>query len=141
MRSINPWEWRAIGWESVRFLVAGVLNTAASYGLYLLLLGPCPYAVAYTLSYVFGIGLAYGLMCRFVFRQRERLGSALGFPVVYGVQYVLGLALLTFFVGTLRVDPRLGPLLVIACTVPISFVLSARVIRGSGPSPMTAPRG
>lgn len=141
MRFIESSGWRADGWEFLRFLIAGGLNTAASYGLYLLLLGWCSYAVAYTVSYLFGIGLAYGLTCRFVFRHRARLATALHFPIVYGVQYVLGMALLVFFVAMLGLDPRLGPLLVVVCTVPISFFLSARVIRGSARPPVAAKSG
>ena len=39
----------------VRFLLTGGLNTAVTYGVYLLLLGPIGYRWAYVASFVFGV--------------------------------------------------------------------------------------
>ena len=116
--------------EFARFLVAGGVNTLAGYAVYLLLLGLCPYPVAYTLAYVFGIALAYGLTCVYVFREPTRLRTAMHFPVVYVVQYVVGLSMLVALVG-LGVGPRVAPILVVVCTTPLTFIMSARVVRGA----------
>lgn len=122
MRPMNP-EW-------LRFAAVGLFNTAAGYVLYLLLLRFLSYAESYALTYAAGIFISYGLNSRFVFRRSLKLGKALRFPVVYGVQYVLSASALWVAVELLAVDPRIAALLAVALTVPVVFLLSRRVIRG-----------
>ncbi len=128
MRPMNP-EW-------LRFAGVGLFNTAAGYVLYLLLLRFLSYAESYALTYAAGIFISYGLNSRFVFRRPLELGKALRFPVVYGVQYVLGAMALWTAVELLAVDPRIAALLAVALTVPVVFLLSRYVIRGE-PMPWT----
>ena len=52
-----------------RFVAAGVVNTAASYAIYLLLLPFVDYQLAYAIAYVAGIATQYVLHSRFVFAQ------------------------------------------------------------------------
>jgi putative flippase GtrA len=117
--------------EGIRFLIAGALNTALGYGIYCALLLLLPYAAAYTLSYVTGIFLAYVLNTRFVFRTAMSFRTALQFPLVYVVQYAAGILLLTLFVSGLALHPRVAALLVVCCSVPLSFVLNRFVLKPS----------
>jgi putative flippase GtrA len=138
MRSTDGGRRWARAAEFARFLVAGAGTTLASYGVYLLLLPRWPYPVAYTVSYLFGLVVSYAFACGFVFRSRVAARSAVRFPLVYAAQYVVGLGTLTLLIG-LGVPPRVAPLAVVACTIPLTFVLSARVVRGSAPSAAAAP--
>ncbi len=116
--------------EFMRYVIVGGTNTALTYLIYRLLLLLLAYAVAYTAAYLCGIVIAYVLNARFVFHQPFRWRAAVRFPLVYVVQYGAGVALLAFAVDTLHVSDELAPLVVIAVTVPLTFVLSRLIIKG-----------
>jgi putative flippase GtrA len=124
--ALSSRRWR----EFLCFALVGAANTILTYGLYLLYLCFVSYPTAYSASYLCGIFISYYLNARFVFRERLRLVKALQFPVVYIAQYLVGLAALYALVGLLHVDKRLAPLLVVALTVPVTYVLSRFVIKG-----------
>lgn len=110
--------------EALRFLIVGGLNTAITYALYLALLPMLDYAVAYTVTFIIGIGLAYALNTRFVFRVRASVRSAVAFPFVYLAQYGLGVLVLNVAVRGLEIPKQYALLIVIAVTMPIVFFLS-----------------
>lgn len=119
---------RRAGEQFIRFLVAGGLNSVLTYLIYLGWLLVFPYAVAYTAAYVIGIVLSYYLSARFVFRVRPRIAGAIGYPVVYAAQYVLGIMGLHVLVETLRMDERLAPAVVVAALAPVSFLMARLTI-------------
>ena len=100
--------------EVLRFILAGVLNTALGYGLYCGLLLVSTYPVAYTISYVAGIFISYILNCMFVFRTRPSMRSAVRYPLIYVVQYVFGITLVTVLVRGVGLDPRIAEAMVSA---------------------------
>ncbi|MGY2253717.1 GtrA family protein [Pseudomonas reactans] len=110
--------------DFARFLMSGGFNTALTYGVYLVLLSFLSYRTSYTIAYVGGILLAYGLNRFFVFKEHNGFKSALLFPLVYLVQYLASLAVLWVWIEGLDFDERVGPLLAILITVPLTFVLS-----------------
>ncbi|HZP67913.1 MAG TPA: GtrA family protein [Rudaea sp.] len=122
--------------EALRFLLAGALNTAATYAVYLVLLRVADYTLAYTMAYVAGIVLAYALNTAFVFRVRRSLRGFAAFPLVYVAQYVAGALVLNLAVRVLGVRQELALLASIAVTVPLTFVLSRFVLK-----PRIAPSG
>lgn len=73
--------------------------------------------------------LSYWLNCHFVFKVRMSLKGLLRFPLVYVVQYLVGLLLMFVLVEKLAVPKLLAPLLVIVVTVPLTFVLSRALLR------------
>lgn len=114
---------RGPGSAFTRFLLSGAFNTAVTYALYLVLLRIAPYRVSYTISYVAGIVLAYELNRAFVFRTGRSVRSALATPLIYLLQYLLGLAIVTVSISRFEIEPRFAPLLSVAITVPVTFVL------------------
>lgn len=114
-----------------RFLVSGGINTAATYAIYLLLVHFMHYQVAYTATYVIGIALGYVLNAFWVFRSAPTVKSAVAYPLLYIGQYVLGIGLLSLFVGILGIDQRIAPALVIVITLPLMFLLSRLVFNRS----------
>ncbi|WP_164671025.1 GtrA family protein [Pseudomonas viridiflava] len=110
--------------DYARFLMSGGFNTALTYGLYLVLLMFLSYNVSYTISYVAGILLAYTLNRFFVFKSHQGLRSVILLPLIYLVQYCLSLVILWCWVEKLELDARLAPLVAIALTLPVTFVLS-----------------
>ena len=122
---------RALENEFVRFLVAGAVNTGTTYVIYAVLLLALPYALAYSIAYVSGIFISYYLNSRFVFNAPLHWRKAVQFPLVYLVQYVLGVGLLAFWVGVIGVPEIFGPALVIVFTIPATFLLSRLIIKPS----------
>lgn len=117
--------------EFARFIAGGVGNTLATYALYLLLLMVLDYRVAYTVAYISGIFLAYWIGLRFVFRERSSWAKLSRFPIVYAVQYVMGVIVIMVCVGVFGAPEALAPLAAIALSVPITFLLSRRILRNS----------
>lgn len=115
--------------EFVRFLVIGGVNTVIGYIAYLLLLNLLDYRLANTVSYIGGVFLSYGLNARVVFRQPLALKQALKYPVVYVVQLALSTVFLIGLVEGLHVPEAFAPLLSIALTVPVTFVISRLILR------------
>lgn len=110
--------------DFARFLLSGGFNTVVTYGLYLLILNFLAYRESYTIAYVAGIVLAYSLNRYFVFKSHNGVRSVALFPLIYLVQYLASLLVLWVWVEKLGLDDRLAPLIAIAITVPLTFVLS-----------------
>ena len=111
----------------IRFLVSGGFNTALTYALYLLLLRFISYRISYTVAFIAGIALAYILNRFFVFRAK---GGSYAFPlmaVVYLVQYLAGIVIVSFWVEILGWSASLAPLAAIALTIPLTFVLTRSI--------------
>jgi putative flippase GtrA len=115
--------------EFTRFLLVGATNTLFSYLLYLLLLLAMSPLLAYTLSYAAGIVLSYFLNVHFVFRKRVSLSSFLKFPLVYLIQYSLGVLVLWLLVNQAGMDSTWAGACVSIVTIPVTFVASRFVIK------------
>lgn len=110
-----------------KFVVAGGVNTVLTYLLYLVLLRALPYTYAYTVTYVAGIALGYLLNALWVFKQVPSMRTAMTFPLTYLVNYLLALGLLWVLVEKLAVPKELGPLVVLALTTPLMYVLTRTI--------------
>jgi putative flippase GtrA len=107
--------------EFVRFIVCGAVNTGVTFIIYVCLLWFVSYAVAYTISYAAGIFISYWLNAKFVFQEPLSISRALQYPLVYLVQYLLGLALLFLLVEIAHLSSVVAPLLVVILTLPVTF--------------------
>ena len=116
--------------EALRFLLAGALNTGVTYLIYLLALQVLPYRAAYTLAYALGIVLGYALTTWFVFRAPWSWKRMLAYPMVYLLQYGLGVLFLTVLVERQWVGKELAPLIVVVVTLPVTFIASRLLIKG-----------
>ena len=123
------WLTRIIDRESVRYVLAGGFNNAATYAAYLVLLPHTGYAIAYSLTYVAAILVGYYLTARFVFRGPLRWQHAIQFPLVYVVQYLLGITLTTALIEGAQVDANIAPALAIVIAVPFTFWLARWIIK------------
>jgi putative flippase GtrA len=112
------------GGRFLRYIVVGVVNTVVTYAAYLALLRALPYAWAYTVAFVLGIGLAYLLQSRYVFGAPASWRTFFAFPLVYVVQYVVGVVALRLLVETGLMTRELALFAVLLVTVPIGFALS-----------------
>jgi putative flippase GtrA len=117
----------------LKFLIAGGLNTAITYGIYLILLMVIPYIASYTISYIAGIVIAYLLNRFFVFKSHQGIKSIALLPLVYLVQYVVSILILWCWVEKLGFADRLAPLAAIIITIPITYIFSKLAFSKSSP--------
>jgi putative flippase GtrA len=111
-------------------VLVGGFNTLATYFMYVGLALFLSYPIAYTVTWVLGVSLSYYLNARFVFRTKLSLAGALHYPLVYVAQYFIGLALLYLLVEVAHVSKFVAPIIIVLVSVPITYVLSRRVIGG-----------
>ena len=113
-----------------RFLVSGAINTAVTFGIYLLFLPVFSYPISYSIAYVIGIGVAYFLNRAFVFRAHQGARSALLLPLVYVAQYGIGILMLWLLIDQLKLSEEIAPLVVIVVTIPLTYLLTRFVFVG-----------
>lgn len=123
---------RRPGARVLRYLAVGLVNTAASYAIYLVLLRFIPYGWAYTVAFVAGIGIAYLLQSRFVFDAQASWGTFFAFPLVYVVQYAVGGLALRLLVETGLMSRELALFAVLVVTVPAGFAMSRALFAWRG---------
>ena len=111
-----------------RFVISGGINTGLTYCIYLFFQMMLSYQVAYLIAYVAGIFIAYFMSSLFVFNKPVSLRSFFRFPIVYIVQYGVGAVLLWLLVSLLNVSSTYAPLIVIAVTLPLTFLLSRFIL-------------
>ena len=116
--------------EFLKFIFFGGVNTALSYVIYVILILFLVYPAAYTLAYISGIFVSYYLNSRFVFKREFSLIKAFQYPLVYLVQYLLGVSLLSVLIEIFSLNKYIAPALVIVLTIPATFHLSKFIIKG-----------
>lgn len=127
---INLWN-KIKSIEFRKFLIAGVLNSLLTYTLYILLAIYLRYEIAYGLSYAAGIVISYLLNARYVFNEKYTLKTFFRYPLVYVFQYLLCFVMLYVLVEVMSFDKYLAPLIVIALSIPFTFILSRFMLRTS----------
>ncbi len=120
--------------QALRFLIAGAINTAATYAIYLALLPLLDYTLAYTIAYVTGIVISYFLNTSFVFRVTRTAANMAVFPLVYVVQYLLGALVLNFAVRWFGVPEKFALVASIVVTIPVTFFLSRALLHRGIPN-------
>lgn len=114
--------------EIRRFMFVGVINSALTYILYVLMNLILAYQAAYTISFAAGILLSAQLNARFTFKTTLTAGRLFKFGVVYIFNYCLGLALLVVCVDFFRWHEAVAPVAVLAVTVPVGFLGSKFIL-------------
>ena len=126
---MTPW-WRSAA--LVRFVLAGLVNSGVTYVLFLLLARVLDARIAYTIVYILGIGLAYVLNTLFVFKVSPTKRTALQYPLIYGVQYLYGLAAVSALTLWLHASNAVAMGIVIVTSVPLSFLLNRLALTRRG---------
>ena len=117
-----------------RFLLSGAFNTAATYVLYLFLFSFLSYRISYTISFAAGIIIAYLLNRYFVFDSHGGLKTVALFPLVYLVQYLTGIGIVSLWVEVLGWNAVFAPIAAIVFTIPLTFIMSRLVFVRQNPS-------
>ena len=112
----------------LKFIGAGVINTIASYLVYLLLVLFLNYQVSYAIAFVFGIILSFVLNTKYVFEVEQTFKKFVLFPLVYLVQYLLGAYMMSFIIEIIGINKMFAPLIVTVCLLPVSYLLSKKIL-------------
>ncbi len=107
----------------VRYLIAGGVNTIVTYIVYLLLLTPVGYRIAYFLAFILGIGLSFVLLRRWVFSRPGKPFALLYVGLSHVAQLVLGWLVIEFWVVWMQQSQRLAPLVAVGVSVPLMFLI------------------
>lgn len=120
--------------EFIRFCIVGLIATAIHYGLYLVLInaieinGEVWVNAAYTIAYVVSWMCNLWLTAHFTFRKQVTFKRGVGFAVSHGVNYLLHLLFLNFFLW-IGISKQWAPLPVYCIVVPINFILVRTVFK------------
>lgn len=112
----------------LKFIGAGVVNTIASYLVYLLLVLFLNYQISYAIAFVFGIILSFILNTKYVFEVEQTVKKFVLFPFVYLIQYLLGAFMMNFIIEILEINKFFAPLIVTVCLLPVSYLLSKKIL-------------
>jgi putative flippase GtrA len=100
------------------------------------------YAVSYTVTYAAGTIPAYYLSARFVFRRPLQWRHSIQYPLVYVLQYGLGITLTTAFIEGVHLNAEFAAALAIVITVPFTFTAEPMDHQAQGtPGPSLNPAG
>lgn len=110
----------------LRFAAVGLVNTAASFLVYITLLQfQVFYIFASVIAYITGIGISYLLNTAFVFKSQKRKSTAYKFAAVYLSALLINLSMLYLFVDILGIHPVLGQILVTSAVLFYNYVLQS----------------
>jgi|JFJP01.1.fsa_nt_gi putative flippase GtrA len=118
----------------IRFLVGGGINTAFTYGIYLILMLFVHYQIAYLIAYIVGVVFAYWFNAVIVFKVPLSWKGLFSYPIIYIIQYTISAFLLDIFVETLQIDKTFAPLMIIIIIIPLTYVLNKYVLLISSPT-------
>lgn len=112
----------------IRFLVGGGINTAFTYGIYLILMLFIHYQIAYLIAYVTGVIFAYWFNAVIVFKVTLSWKGLCSYPIIYIIQYVISAFLLNIFIETMQVDKIFAPLIIIVLMIPLTYLLNKYIL-------------
>jgi putative flippase GtrA len=115
---------KSIKGESLRFLIAGGANTVLTYLIYIVLLYVVSYPMAFTITFIIGVIIAFIFNSFYVFRAPLAWSKFLQYPIIYALQYVVGLALLALVIEYIGFDKRIAPIFNVILLTPVTFVLN-----------------
>ncbi|MER6052414.1 GtrA family protein [Streptomyces sp. BHT-5-2] len=121
-----PW------WQVVRFTAVGVVNTATFYACYLPLHRLLPYFAAYTAGFVLSLVGSFFLNTYFTYRTRPTWRKFLLFPLTQVTNYAVQSAGLVALVSWLGMDSVAAPLAAALLALPVTFLVSRRILRPPG---------
>ncbi len=118
--------------HAARFAVVGAVNTGVYYGAYLLLRTLLPYLAAHLVAIVIAMVGSFFLNCCWTFRTRPTWRKFAVWPLTNATNYLVTTIGVVVLVEWFRADERTAPLVAAVAAVPVTFLLSRRVLtRGS----------
>lgn len=114
--------------QGLRFLVVGGINTGITYGLYCVLVYWWHPQLAWLTVFLLGLALGFYGHTRLVFNGRLGHRKAVGYTLLQLLLYGLSSSLIFIAMHLGGLGPRAAAAVAIAINVPISFLLSRRIL-------------
>ena len=114
--------------QGMRFLAIGALNFVVTFGLYCLLVFWWHPQLAWLTVFCIGLAMGFYLHTRVVFQGRLGRRKAVGYTLLQLAMYALSSAVIHMAMSGLGVGPRTAGAIAIVINVPISFLLSRRIL-------------
>ncbi|MCZ0990115.1 GtrA family protein [Streptomyces diastatochromogenes] len=119
--------------QILTFAAVGVVNTATYYVLYLLFLTWLPYLAAHILAFLISMIGSFFLNARFTYRTRPTWRKFLLFPLTNATNFLITTAGVYVIVDVLHAGSRFAPLLASAAAIPVTFLVSRRIMLSRRP--------
>ena len=122
---------KALNTEFTRFIFVGVVNTMSYYTIYLVLhnVFALPYLLAHIVGFLISLNISFFLNCYVTYRIKPTLKKYLYFPLTQVVNMSVSTALIFVFVEFLQLNSNIAPFAAVLFTVPITFVVSNRILK------------
>lgn len=119
--------------EYIKFIIVGVLNTGHYYLWYLLLYTVCewPYLFSHIVATFNSMIGSYFMNVYFTYEEKPSWKSFLLFPLTQVTNIVIQTIGMFVFVEWLFVSPYFAPIATVLISIPITFVVTRRIIRVS----------
>lgn len=122
------WAWHRSE-QLIKFALVGCSNTIISLAVYYIMHGilGAHYLAAYTLGFLVSVCNAFYWNNKYVFRDKQEASLIKAFIKLvasYGTSFLLSLVLMGFMVELLRIPSLIAPVLKLAVTIPLNFVLN-----------------
>lgn len=108
--------------EVVRFIIVGTTATFLQYAIYWVLIHWLNPTLSLTIGYVLSFVFNFFASTKFTFRVKSNVRHGAGFAFSHGVNYLLQMLSLNFFLW-LGVSKEIAPVPVFAVCIPINFLL------------------
>jgi putative flippase GtrA len=115
-------------WQVSKFALVGVVNTGTFYALYLLMHGILPYYPAYVIAFLGSMVGSFFLNTYITYRTRPTWRKFLLFPLTNLTNFVVTSVGVVVLVEWFGVGERIAPLLAAAAAIPVTFVVSRRIL-------------
>lgn len=119
--------------EYLKFIIVGVVNTGHYYAWYVLFysLFDWNYLVSHITATVISMIGSYFLNVYFTYREKPHWKSFLLFPLTQLTNIAIQTICMYIFVDWLHLSPYFAPIATVIISVPITFVVTRRIIRVS----------
>ncbi len=108
--------------KPLKFILVGIMNTIVGYGAFFILSYFFYYIIALIIAHIIGVTNSFLWNKYWTFRtQKNHLRELIKFNLVYLVVLMVNIAILSILVDYLKVDPRLGQLIVLPTVTIISY--------------------
>lgn len=126
--------------QGLRFLVVGGFNTSITYGLYCVLVIWWHPQLAWLTVFLLGLALGFYTHTRLVFKGRLGHRKAVGYTLLQLLLYALSSTLIYLSMHFVGLGPRTAAAVAIVVNVPISFLLSRRILSDRATPAVAVPR-
>ncbi len=133
---MNTMHLNRLNTEFSRFVVVGVINTLTYYSIYLVLhkLAGMSYLLAHILGFLISLNASFFLNSYVTYRVRPTLKKYLYFPLTQVVNISVSTVLIYVFVEFVHLSSFIAPFGAVLFTVPITFIVSSRIMKGPASS-------